>query len=112
MKEYIDLCKTDDDGFMELWRKICLDAQKANDDWIETLKKNGVDAAHPDDGWVNRERNEMLLCYPQFDKGVKVGSLVAPGCSEKYRTVKIIGYRAMFFGDDVWWKFEATENPT
>ena len=107
MKEHIDLCKTSNPDIMSTWAKICIDGQKENDDWIEMLKKNGIDAAHPDDGWVNRETNEVLLCYPQFNKGVRVGSLVALGWASGYRIVKIVGHRFGFSNE--WWKFEPHE---
>lgn len=48
-------------------------------DWIADLRKDGVKAAHPDDGWVDRERNKVHLCYPQFNDGLKVGDLLALG---------------------------------
>lgn len=47
--------------------------------WIAQLRADGVKAAHPDDGWVDREKNAVSLCYPQFNDGLDIGDRLALG---------------------------------
>jgi len=47
--------------------------------WIADLRKKGYKASHPNDGWVDRQKKEFHLCYPQFDDGVTLGSMVMLG---------------------------------
>lgn len=77
--------------------------------WIETLRSDGIVAAHPDDGWVDRDKNELHPCYPQFDDGIKIGAIIALGWPEKFRLVRIIGYRKGIASNHPYWKFEAVE---
>jgi hypothetical protein len=49
------------------------------DRWVADLRAGGVKAAHPDDGWVDRKRDRVHLCYPQFDDGVEIGDTIALG---------------------------------
>jgi len=75
----------------DLWIKIQKESKEEYKNWVIFLREKGIIAAHSDDGWVDREKNTLNLVYPEFNDGVKVGSLIALGCPEKYRVVKIIG---------------------
>lgn len=57
--------------------------------WCDEMQKQGVKAVHPDDGWVNRERNSVHFCYPDFNLRPGVGDLIALGNREKYRLVRV-----------------------
>jgi hypothetical protein len=74
-------------------------------EWIAHLRLQLIDAAHPDDGWVDREKNEVCLSYPQFDDGVRVGGAIALGWPNKYRIVTITGVRHSPLGL-TYWSFE------
>lgn len=65
------------------------------------LRRNGVKAAHPDDGWVNRERNGVRFCYPQFNDGAGVGDTVALGWPDRHRLVTIIEVEPLIFGGEL-----------
>lgn len=47
--------------------------------WIAQLRERGVKAAHPDDGWVDRDKDTVHLCYPDFNDGLAVGDPLALG---------------------------------
>jgi len=69
--------------------------QGRNDErrWIEELRGQGFKAAHPNDGWVDRERNVLTFCYPQFNDGAGVGDLVmlgSPGDPRTQRPIRLI----------------------
>jgi len=56
--------------------------------WLKD--KFGVSGCHPDDGWVDREKNSVKPCYPNFWENVTVDSLVALGWSDdKFRIVRV-----------------------
>ena len=99
-----------DHPFAKHFKKICMNNYNKTTEWINKLIAEGYKAAHPDDGWVDRERNEVYLCYPHFDIGVDVGDKIVLGCSEKYRVVKITGKRKNTFSTKenpmIHWKFE------
>jgi len=79
---------------MQNWHKIIDDGAKQEEQWVAELQACGVVAAHPNDGWVDRENNTFTLCYPQFNNGVEVGSLVCLGSAshqDEDRIVKVIG---------------------
>ena len=79
-------------------------------EWVAALRHIGVKAAHPDDGWVNRETNEVYLCYPQFNDGLQAGDRLALGhgwSGEKQRIVTVIGKRALILDPSmIYWKFQ------
>jgi hypothetical protein len=82
--------------------------------WVADLRARGIKAAHPDDGWVNRERNTIHFCYPQFrDRSLGVGDLIALGSHHwSTRIVRVTGFSANPFapsGESEWWyvHFEA-----
>jgi hypothetical protein len=53
--------------------------ERDENSWIANLRKEGFKAAHPNDGWINRVDKNFILCYPQFDDGVTLGSMVMLG---------------------------------
>ena len=86
----IDLC-TGDPEFVQRWNDGCRQSHRDELEWIEKLRSLGVKAAHPDDGWVNRERDSVHFCYPQFNDGVSEGDLIALGWHfDKARIVKVV----------------------
>lgn len=76
--------------FVSIWAEAFLEAQRRQESWIRTLRLMGVAAAHPDDGWVNQVKCTLRFCYPQFNDGANVGSVVALGDPRKFRLVKLI----------------------
>lgn len=93
------------------WDNIILEAEKTEREWIKEMRKLGVKAAHPNDGWVDRERNIIDFCYPQFYDSLQAGDVCALGKPNKYvlvillnrlpkRTIFISGIR------DERWYFE------
>lgn len=104
MEKYIPLLKTSNPNIQNRWIKICKEGQKKHDDWIIFLRKNNISAAHPDDGWIDRKNNRIHFAYPAFNDGIKNGSLVAIGNSDKYRIVKIIGHNKKLLLD--YWEFK------
>jgi len=97
-------CVSGDPVFVARWHEICDEADKAKAQWIADLRARGVRVAHPDDGWVDRDKDRLCLCYPQFNDGMKIGSIVALGNPDKYRLVEIIGYDKGILGVE-WWPF-------
>jgi hypothetical protein len=93
------------EGFLNGWRSYYAKEKE----WVDTLRQKGVTAAHPDDGWVDRDLNEVILCYPQFNDGVNIGSIIALGDCNQYRLVKIVGLHVGFTGLE-YWKFEEVRN--
>ena len=69
-----------------------VDKMKAEEEqWIEDLRKQGFKAAHPNDGWVDRERKEVHLQYPQFNDGVKQGDRIMLGwASQPDKNVAVV----------------------
>lgn len=84
-------------GAVAMMRSIATTMEQQQAEWIAALRDAGVKAAHPDDGWVDRERNTVFFCYPQFDDGVAVGDLIALGWPQwnskkpQHRIVRVIG---------------------
>jgi hypothetical protein len=70
--------------------KSCFARDEKINNWIKSLKERGVTMAHPDDGWVDRSKDTISPCYPYFDNGVYVGSVIALGNPENYRLVRVI----------------------
>lgn len=97
-----------DAAFVDKWNQGCRAAHNEELQWITMLKADGVKASHPEDGWVDREKNEVFFCYPQFggDDNVSFGDRVALGRPGKYRIVEIIGSRRVILGDMKYWKFK------
>jgi len=91
----------------EKWINLCLESESKEKAWIKELRSTGVAAAHPDDGWVNREKNEIYLAYPQFNDGLTIGSKIALGWPDKYRIVKVVGYRPGLFLN--YWQFKESK---
>ncbi len=81
--------------------------------WVAALREQGVKAAHPDDGWVDRDRNEVHLAYPDFNDGLGVGDLLALGWpSGETRIVRITGKRTPEIGLGMtYWAFEELSSP-
>lgn len=73
--------------------------------WIEDLMLKGIRASHPDDGWVNRQINEVQLCYPDFNMGLQEGDKIALGTYREYRVVTIQSIRKSFCGGLTYYKF-------
>ena len=85
------LCKSNNAEFIHTWNEVGKKMEDEERRWIEYLRSQGVKAAHPDDGWVDRENNNVLLQYPQFNDGVKIGDTIALGWSwNKTRLVKVV----------------------
>jgi hypothetical protein len=80
-------------GFIRSFAQICRESDRANERWVNNLISEGYDAAHPNDGWVDRENNNFILQYPQFNRGVKVGSKVMLGWhfdTKTHRPVEVV----------------------
>lgn len=108
MQDYRDCVKTNNLEFKAHWDDICTKAEQGEAAWIAELRNKGFKAAHPNDGWVNRKDNEIVLCYPQFNDGLKIGDTMMlgwPGDTERQRPIKIIGERHTFT-KLVYYKFE------
>ena len=110
-QEMIGLCSTSNPSFAKLWADICIEGERKEKEWIATLRQQGVKAAHPNDGWVDREKNELHFCYPQFNDGAKEGDIVALGWPSdppgKTKFVRLTGHRKMrFISDMIRWQFE------
>lgn len=80
--------------FVRIYDDVCRKSEESNAQWITKLRAAGIKAAHPDDGWVDRERNEIHLAYPQFHDGLEVGDLLALGYHfADTRLVEVTGFR-------------------
>lgn len=86
-------CKSNNMEHVSLWNQIVTERKENELKWIEELRLQGVKAAHPDDGWVERDINQVTLCYPEFNDGVSVGDIIALGSYDKWRLVKVIEER-------------------
>lgn len=76
--------------FVNHWRRVCDDLERAHRAWIARLRAEGVKAAHPDDGWVDRIRSTVTLSFPDFNDGAATGDLVALGSHDHHRLVRIV----------------------
>lgn len=68
---------------LAIYNQVVREQAAAKIEWVKLLRENGVKAAHPDDGWVNREKYWVILCYPQFDDGVRVGDEICLGWPDR-----------------------------
>lgn len=75
--------------FVAAFLKDCANRSERERAWVAELIVKGYKAAHPDDGWVDRSKNSIVLSYPYFNSGLKINDIMALGCPEEYRTVKI-----------------------
>ena len=93
--------------------KVAGDMASEKRAWIASLREQGVKAAHPDDGWVNRDRNEVYLSYPDFNDGLGVGDLLALGWPwGDTRIVRVTGKRTPYVSIDMtYWSFEELPPP-
>lgn len=89
MNAYIGLARGDA-SFVARWADICRQGQREHDEWVESLRAQGIKAAHPDDGWVDREKSTVHFAYPQFNDGVKVGDQIALGWPGKHNKTRIV----------------------
>ena len=109
-QEMIGLCRTSNPELAQRWADICIEGERKEKEWITALRAQGVKAAHPNDGWVDREKNELYFCYPQFNDGAKEGDKVALGWPfdppGKTKFVRLTGHRRGFFRDMIYWQFE------
>ena len=98
-------CVSGNAEFVSHWDQICGDMEKMERKWIQDLRAHGFKAAHPNDGWVNRETNEVVFTYPQFNDGAGIGDLVMIGWAgdKDQRPVRLIAQRRGFL---LHWKFE------
>lgn len=92
-------------GAVAVYRQVCEDMEREQEQWITELRAAGVIAAHPDDGWVDRQANNVQFVYPQFNDGAKVGDLIAQGQPSQHRIVRIVGADTARFGGPRW-RFE------
>ena len=74
---------------VEQWKDGCRVSAYERKAWVKKMRALGVRASHPDDGWVDRENNHLQLCYPDFERSLAVGSLIALGGPENYRLVRV-----------------------
>ena len=91
-----------------MWHTICDEMKQKKADWIAELREQGFKAAHPNDGWVDREKNIISFCYPQFDDGVEVGSKVMlgwPGERGRLRPIRLVEFIPGAFSPGGW-RFE------
>lgn len=108
MSDDLRNCVSGDPKFVELWRRICDEADTSEREWIANLRDSGFKAAHPNDGWVDRKNNEVHFAYPQFNDGANAGDKVMlgwPGDPKSYRPIRLVELRPTFAGGQ-WWKFE------
>jgi len=84
------LIRTTNEKLKMMWNDICDEYEKGKENAIQKLRNEGVKAAHPDDGWVDREKNYVILTYPQFNDGVDVEDVIALGWhSDGFRKVTV-----------------------
>lgn len=107
--DMIGLVATSSPEFANAWAAICRQGQVEQDEWIAALRADGVKAAHPDDGWVDRERNEVRLVYPQYNDGVSADDIIALGCPDRHRLVRVVGVSGRIGGGA--WLFEKIADP-
>lgn len=89
--DLVPLMTSSDQGQKDAWLEICQSSEKSRQEWIEKLRASSVKAARPDDGWVDRQKNEVTMCYPDFDDGLEVGDWLALGShGGKTRIVEIV----------------------
>lgn len=89
--DLVPLMTSSDQRQKDTWREICEENERSRKAWITTLRSMDVKAARADDGWVDRERNEVTMCYPDFNDGLKVGDWLALGRHDgKTRIVEIV----------------------
>jgi len=105
------LCKSNNKTFVDNWNSIGVKMEEDKRKWVAALREQGVKAAHPDDGWVNREKNNVFFCYPQFNDYPKVGDTIALGWADKWRLVKVTEIIPCHFGTDVRYAFELIVEP-
>lgn len=82
-------CASGGAEFVDRWRQSCNEGEQRESRWVAGLRSMGIKAAHPDDGWVDREKNSVNFCYPQFNDGVKEGDQIALGWPERWRVVTV-----------------------
>lgn len=87
--EMIPLMTSDSPSAIAWWSDICHAADRREDEWIRTLRADGVKAAHPDDGWVDRKEDSINFAYARFNDGVKPGDRIALGDPHKWRIVTV-----------------------
>lgn len=106
------LCKSNNAEFVNNWNNTVIEYEENKRQWIANLREQGVKASHPDDGWVDREKNTVFFCYPQFNDYPKVGDTISLGWHTKYRLVKVVEIIPCYFGTDrVRYAFEPIEEP-
>jgi hypothetical protein len=92
----------DGQEFIRLWRETEKRQQREMDEWIAFLRQRGIVGAHPNDGWVDREKQELILTYPQFNDGIAVGKRMALGSPHQFVVVEITGVRSGITGLKYW----------
>lgn len=98
--------------FHKIWNQVIDEGKAQEIKWISQLRQAGYKAAHPNDGWVDRKRNTITFCYPQFNDGYKVDDLVMLGwASEPHKNVpiKLTSHRQTIFGAEEWFFEPATQ---
>lgn len=101
------LCRSNDekgDIFLAIYENISMNQQLQEQVWVEDLKDKGYSAAHPNDGWVNRHKNEVVLCYPYFETNVTIGAKImlgSPSNKTSHRSVIVTGIRKSTLSDDL-----------
>lgn len=100
-------CNPGGEDFVSTMRQVATDMEQSQAEWIAQLRAEGVKAAHPDDGWIDREKNTVTFCYPQFNDGAGAGELVALGWYDRHRLVRLVRPVRQWFGGSPTWEFEA-----
>lgn len=89
--DLVPLMTSSDQGQKDAWLGICQSRERSRQEWIANLRASSVKAARPDDGWVDRDRNEVTMCYPDFNDGLQVGDWLALGRHDgKTRIVELV----------------------
>lgn len=73
------LAQSNDADHIATWDAVQATAASKQREASARLMAMGVKMEHPDDGWVDRQKNSLWPCYPQFDLAPEVGDLIALG---------------------------------
>lgn len=73
------LAQSNDSAHIDAWNAVQATSAIRQREASAALLAMGVKMEHPDDGWVDRQKNAITPCYPQFDLSPKVGDLIALG---------------------------------
>ncbi|QOV08415.1 hypothetical protein Kirov_216 [Bacillus phage Kirov] len=93
------LCRSNNADFVHAWNNTIDEYNENERQWIADLESQGVKASHPDDGWVDRQKNIVFLCYPQFNNYPEIGDTIALGSAYSgHRLVKVVEVIPCYYG--------------